>query len=263
MRNWGSCFVRFWVTLRSGMRVAALFVWTFTLFPVRCLSLPLAPVSRGAEVWWRRLMFRVWGVGACWIVGMRVTMTGTPPKPPFYLVTNHLSLVDVVLLGRTAGCVFVSRADVQDIGALGLLAKGMNTIFIDRAKVRDTQRVNELINATLDKGYGVHMFAESRISQDAQVHPFKPPLLEPAVQRGMAVHYAAISYSTPPGAAPAKQVIVWLEGVSLAESILQVLRLPSFNAVINFGDAPISAPDRKELAEKLYKATVERFTPVG
>ena len=255
--------MEFWVTLRLGIRVTALAVWTFFLFPIRCLSIPIAPLSRNAEVRWRRLLFRVWGVGACRIAGMRVTITGTPPNPPFYLVTNHLSLVDIVLLGRTAGCVFVSRADVEDVGVLGMMAKAMNTIFIDRAKMRDTQRVNELINATLDKGYGVHMFAESRISQNAEVHPFKPPLLEPAVRRGMPVHYAAISYSTPPGAASAKQVIVWLDGVSLAQSILQVLRLPYFNAVISFGDEPISAPDRKQLADKLYRATLERFTPVG
>ncbi len=246
-----------------GMRVTALALWTFFLFPIRCLSIPIAPLSRNAEVAWRRLLFRVWGVGACRIAGMRVTITGTPPKPPFYLVTNHLSLVDVVLLGRATGCVFVSRADVREVGVLGYMAKVMNTIFIDRSKKRDTQRVNDIIHATLDKGYGVHFFAESRISQDAQVHPFKPPLLEPAVQRNIPVHYAAISYSTPPGAPSAKTTIVWLDGVSLAQSILNVLRLPSFNATINFGDAPITAPDRKELADKLYKATLERFTPVN
>lgn len=251
-----------WVTLRMTYRVVALAIWTLLLFPVRCLSIPIAPLSRTAEVQWRRLLLRVWGAGACWIARMHLTVTGTPPKPPYYLVTNHLTLVDVVVLARAAGCVFVSRADVQDEGVLGVLAKGMNTIFIDRAKVRDTHRVNEIIHAALDKGYGVHMFAESRISQDAQVHPFKPPLLEPAVRRGMAVHYAAISYATPPGAARARDVIVWKDGVSLAGCILNVLRLPSFSASIHFGDAALSAPDRKQLAEKLYLATLERFTPV-
>ncbi|NUM54036.1 MAG: 1-acyl-sn-glycerol-3-phosphate acyltransferase [Candidatus Hydrogenedentes bacterium] len=252
----------FWVNVRLSMRVVALALWTFLLFPVRCLSLIIAPLARTAEERWRRLLFRVWAMGACHIAGMRVTLIGTPPKPPFYLVTNHLTLVDVVLLARTTGCVFVSRADVQDVGVLGFMAKAMNTIFIDRAKVRDTHRVNEIINASLDKGYGVHFFAESRISQDARVHPFKPPLLEPAVQRGMPVHYAAISYSTPQGAPRARDVIVWKDGVSLAGCILNVLRLPSFTATIHFGDAPIFVPDRKVLAEKLYRATLERFTPV-
>lgn len=252
-----------WVTLRLVLRVAALALWTFSLFPFRCITLLVAPIARKTEEWWRRSIFRVWAIGASAIAGMRITVQGTPPKPPFYLVTNHLSLVDVVVLARTVGCVFVSREDVQRVGVLGIMAKAMNTIFIDRAKLRDTHRVNELIDAALDKGYGVHFFAESRISQDAQVHPFKPPLLEPAVRRGMPVHYAAISYRTPAGSPPAKQVIVWLDGVSLAQSILQVLRLPSFDAIISFGDAPLTAPDRKELAEKLYRATLERFTPVG
>lgn len=251
------------ITLRLGLRVVALALWTLLLFPIRCLSLLIAPLSYHAEVWWRRVLMHIWAVGACAIAGMHVKQTGTAPKPPYYLVTNHLSLVDVVLLARTAACVFVSRADVQDAGALGLLAKGMNTIFIDRAKVRDTQRVNEIIHATLDKGYGVHFFAESRISQDAQVHPFKPPLLEPAVKRGIPVHYAAISYRTPAGAPSAKDTIVWVDGVSMAGCILNVLRLPSFEAIINFGEAPLTAPNRKELADRLYRATLERFTPVN
>lgn len=250
------------VTWRVRRRAAALALWTFFLFPIRCLSLPIAPLWRSGEERWRRSLFRVWAAGASWIAGIRLTVTGTPPKPPFYLVTNHLTLVDVVVLARTTGCVFVSRADVQQVGILGPMAKAMITIFIDRAKVRDAHRVNEIINATLDKGYGVHFFAESRISQDAQVHPFKPPLLEPAVQRGIPVHYAAISYSTPPGSPRARDIIVWKDGVSLAQCILNVLSLPSFDARIHFGDAPMTAPDRKQLADMLYKATLERFTPV-
>ena len=114
----------------------------------------------------------------------------------------------------------------------------------------------------LDNGYGVHMFAESRISQDAQIHPFKPPLLQPAVERGIPVHYAALSYSTPPGVPEAKDIIVWKDGVTLGQNMAHVLSLPKFSAIISYGDAPIIAPDRKELAYKLYRATLERFTPM-
>jgi len=122
--------------------------------------------------------------------------------------------------------------------------------------------VNEQIDAVLDQGYGIHFFAEGGISTDAQIHPFKPSLLEPAVRRGMPVHYAAITYRTPAGCPRAKDVVVWHEGVSLPESIFQVLRLPSFDAAIHFGEAPFTAPDRKQLAELLYKATLEKFTPL-
>jgi 1-acyl-sn-glycerol-3-phosphate acyltransferase len=194
---------------------------------------------------------------------MRLELRGSPPSPPFYLVTNHLSYVDIVLLARTAGCRYISRADVKDWPVMGWIAKAMGTMFIDRGRVRDTKRVNELIAAALDRGDGIHFFAESRISQDARVHPFKPPLLEPAVARGCGVHYAAISYSTPEGCPRASDVIVWKGGVSLAQNMVNVLRLPGFSAIISYGDAPITGTDRKELADKLYRAVSERFTPVG
>ncbi|MDZ4858460.1 MAG: lysophospholipid acyltransferase family protein [Candidatus Hydrogenedentes bacterium] len=251
-----------WVKLRIAARATVLILWTVSLFFFRCLALLLIPFSRSAEEWCRRMLLRVWAIGVTWIVRMSLTIEGNAPKPPYYLVTNHLSYLDIVLLARTAGCVYVSRSDLADHPVLGFLAKVMNTIFIDRAKARDTHRVNEQINDRLDKGYGVHMFAESKISQDAQVHPFKPPLLQPAIERGIPVHYAALSYSTPPGVPAAKDVIVWKDGVTLGQNMAHVLGLPKFSAVISYGNAPLTAPDRKELAEKLYLATLERFTPV-
>jgi len=249
--------------IRVGRRLAALAVWTLALFSIR-LGYRLAgkyslPFDQRAT---RRLLYR-WAGGVSRIVNMKLEVRGTPPVPPFYLVTNHLSYIDVLILARTAGCVYVSRADVADWPVIGFIARMMNTCFIDRARVRDTKRVNDLIAGLLDKGYGVHMFAESKIAQDAQVHPFKPPLLEPAVQKGCAVHYAAISYSTPVGSPRAADVIIWKDGVSFMRNMVNVLSLPGFSAIVSFGDKPIQGGDRKELADKLYHAVLERFTPVG
>lgn len=251
------------VALRVGWRVFALAIWTLSLFSAR-LACKVAGVYslRFDQRATRRLLHR-WAGGVARIVNMRLEVKGAAPEPPFYLVTNHLSYVDVLVLARTAGCVYVSRADVAQWPVIGFIARMMNTCFIDRARVRDTKRVNDLIAGLLDKGYGVHMFAESKIAQDAQVHPFKPPLLEPAVQKGCAVHYAAISYSTPVGSPRAAEVIVWKDGVSFVGNLINVLGLPGFSAVISFGDKPIQGGDRKELADKLYRAVLERFTPVG
>lgn len=248
---------------RVGMRTILLVVWTCLLFGIRLLVSCVAPAAPKMDERGRRFLLRVWAMGAAAIIRMRIEVSGTPPPPPYFLVTNHLSYLDIVLLSYTSGCVYVSRADVRGLWFLGFLAARMNTIFIDRTKMRDTKRVNELIAATMDRGYGVHIFAESRISQDAQVHPFKPALIEPAVQRGCPVHYAALSYQTPEGAPPAKEVIVWQEPESLGENMMRVLALPSSTGIIAYGDAPIAGDNRKELAERLYRAVQERFTPVN
>lgn len=247
---------------RVGTRAVLLIVWTAALFSMRLLVLCIAPIAPRLDERGRRFLLRHWAKGAAAIIRMRIEISGTPPQPPYFLVTNHLSYLDIVLLARTAGCVYVSRADVRSLWVLGFVAAAMNTIFIHREKIRDTRRVNELIAHAMDRGYGVHIFAESRISQDAQVHPFKPPLLEPAVQRGCPVHYAALSYGTPEGAPRAKDVIVWKEPETLGQNMLHVLGLPSCKGIIAFGDAPVQGTERKELADTLYRAVLERFTAV-
>lgn len=248
---------------RVGVRAVCLVVWTGLLWSVRLVVLCIAPIAPRTDERGRRFLLRQWARGAAAIIRMRIEISGSPPKPPYFLVTNHLSYLDIILLARTAGCVYVSRADVRGFPILGWVALGMNTIFINRAKVRDTRRVNEHIDTAMNRGYGVHVFAESRISQDAQVHPFKPALLEPAVQRGCPVHYAALSYHTPEDAPRAKDVIVWKEPETLVQNMVRVLSLPSSTGIIAFGDAPISGNDRKDLADKLSQAVRERFTPVN
>ncbi|MCC6696605.1 MAG: 1-acyl-sn-glycerol-3-phosphate acyltransferase [Candidatus Hydrogenedentes bacterium] len=251
------------VWMRVAWRATALVVWTTSLFAIRLLVKTATPLSPAFDEWGRRLLLRIWASGAAAIIRMRFRISGAAPKPPYFLVTNHLSYLDIVMLSRTSGCVFVSRADVRQLPFLGFLAAMMNTIFINRESMRDTKRVNEQIAFAMDRGYGVHIFAESRISQDAQVHPFKPPLLEPAVQRGCPVHYAAISYRTPESAPRAHDVIVWRDDETLPQNMLRVLALPASEGIIAYGDAPIAGTERKALANALYHAVQDRFTPVG
>lgn len=245
--------------IRVAWRTFAFIVWTLFMWTIRVMAMVLVPISRRAEVAVRGFLLHVWARVASAIIGMTVTVSGRPPKPPYMLVTNHLTNLDIIVLSLTAGCTFVSRADVAGWPLLGLIAKTMNTVFIDRAKARDTKRVNELMQGLLDKGYGVHFFAEGGISQDATVHPFKPSLLETAASRNLPVYYAAISYKTPDGCRPASEVVVWRDPLTLAQNMADVFRLPRLSATIRFGEQPIAGTDRKQLADELYQAVRARF----
>ena len=138
----------------------------------------------------------------------------------------------------------------------------MGTIFIDRTAIRDTKRVNNLIADAIDRGEGIHVFAESRISQTGELQPFKASLLEPAVRKGLPVHYAAMTYGTPAGCPAALDVVVWRAHMSLAQNIAGVLALPWVNVSMTFGDEPIVRNNRKELAAALHEAVRERFEPL-
>lgn len=243
-------------------KVTAVALWTAACFCVRAAGLAVSVASRKADDALRRWIFVVWAKGILAIAGVRRRVDGTPPRRPFFSVSNHLTNLDLILLASQTRCIFVAREDVGRWPVLGPIIRSMRTILIDRAKRSDTVRVNELICDAMASGDGVHVFAESRIAQDGQVHPFKPALLQPPVDLGVPVHYAVITYATPEGYPPASEVLIWRHGVSFAQNVVNILSLPYLCASVTFGDEPIVADNRKELAEELCEAVRERFRPL-
>ena len=244
-------------------RINAVVVWTVLAFVIRVVTVPLLWIAPGVDRAWRRAMFKFWGRVAWWIIGMRVEVHGTPPQPPFFQVSNHISYLDTALMGGLLGCVFVAKSEMERWPVFGPIARGMGTIFIQRQRLRDALRVNDLIARVIDSQEGVQVFAESTTSQGLEVKPFKTALLEPAADRSFPVHYAAITYRTPEGYPPAADVVCWWTLVGFLSHALRLFRLPHFYASVTFGAEPVVANDRKELAQQLHDAVQRIFVPVA
>lgn len=248
--------------VRKYVRLVLVVLWCIFMFSIRFAAKIVRPFSKPLDVHIRRGLFRFAMRIVLAITGMRVEVRGTPPPAPFFLVCTHLSFLDVFLIASQLGCVFVSREDLEHWPIFGFISKGMNTIFINRSKLKDTVRVNALISQAMSDGYGVTIFPESKVSQNSGVLPFKPALLESAARMKLPVHYATIHYATPDGTPPASEVAVWRDGVSFIRHYLNVAALPYYNAILTFGEAPIEGEDRKELAEKLCEACRKQFIPL-
>lgn len=247
---------------RVSWRVTLIAAWTVGLFLVRLAVMPLTCAARQAERRLRQSILRLWGRGIARIAGLRIEVIGDPPAPPFLLVSNHLSYADVVVYAQCLGCLFVSMAEVRSWPLLGWISKGMNTLFIDRKRMRDARRVAELIQESLLEGNGMLVFPESVTSPGAGVLPFKPALLEPAAALGRGVHYAALEYRNPAGFPFASQAVCWTDTTPFGVHVLRLLRIPRLEARVVFGAGPVFATDRKELAVLLRDAVASQFTPM-
>ncbi len=211
---------------------------------------------------WRNWIFRHWAKATAVALRMKITVEGAPPKAPFFLVSNHLSYVDIIALASQLDCVFVSKSEVRDWPVIGFLCRSMDMIFIDRERRADIPRVLGLIEKAWQKKQGVIVFPEGTSSKGEALLPFKPSLLEPAVKARFPVSYASLSYQTPPGETPAYLSVCWWGDMTFAPHALDLFRLPKFHAKIVFGAQTFLEDDRKLLAKKLRQAIEQQFTPV-
>ena len=196
------------------------------------------------------------------ISGMQVEVIGTPPRPPFLLVSNHLSYIDVAAFRSVIDTVFVAKSDIDDWFLVGWLVRNMGTIFINRNNRRDIPRVGTEIIKKIEDGEGVLVFPEGTSTKGEEVLPFNSSLLEFAAKNDLPVSYASITYRTPEGEPNASEIVCWWDDTVFMEHLWRMFSLKEFTAIINFGTQQITNPNRKELAHELREKVKDKFIPV-
>ncbi|MGI8810900.1 MAG: lysophospholipid acyltransferase family protein [Pyrinomonadaceae bacterium] len=242
-------------------------VLRFILFVTSTLGLYVAwfllnPFVRN-KLYWRQIIFESWTRSFAWIAGMTVEIIGSVPEPPFFLVCNHLSYVDIGAIRSVARGVFVAKSEIKGWFLAGPIVRDMGAVFIDRTNRRDIPRAGAEIVERLDQGEGVVVFPEGTSTKGEDVLPFNSSFLQFAAKSGLPVSYAAITYRTPDGEQPANRMVCWWEDIGFVPHILRLFQVKRFTAVINFGDAPVMNTDRKLLACELRERVKELFVPVS
>lgn len=134
---------------------------------------------------WHRLCMRAFGI--------RVRVDGVPAPGPVVFLANHVSHLDISVLGGLTPLRFVSKQEVKSWPIFGAFAQVQDTIFIDRSPTLSAMRAARgQVQQALNRRYRLAIFPEGTNTIGDRVLPFRRALLDGVEANGYCVQPVAI-----------------------------------------------------------------------
>ena len=238
--------------LRFAVRAFALGAVTYgglvLLLVVRCVEFPL---FRADRPWTPRITQAVCRAAMA-IMGIGLSLRGTPMQQRGAMVANHASWLDIFALNACAPMYFVAKSEVSGWAGIGWLARATGTVFITR-KGTEAKRQQQLFEDRLRAGHRLVFFPEGTSTDGIRVLPFKSTLFAAFFTHGlesvMHIQPVTVIYHAPKGADA--RFYGWWGDMSFAGHLVPVLsaRIQGSVEVIFHPAVPVDAfAGRKELA---------------
>jgi 1-acyl-sn-glycerol-3-phosphate acyltransferase len=217
------------------------------------LAVPLPHLQRG----YCRLVLRCFGV--------RITVSGGPIRNlrSLLVVSGHVSWVDVFAIGAVLPGSFVARADLVAWPAVGIVARILKVIPIERASLRRLPAVVDAVAARLRAGHTVVAFPEGTTwcglaggSSHQGRGPFYPAMFQAAIDAARPVQPLRLSYHHPDGAV--STVPAFIGDDTLLRSMRRLVATRRTVAHVHVASLQLPGTDRRDLARRCQ--TVVRTT---
>jgi len=214
----------------------------------------------GRSPWPQRFL-----AGVAWIAGARARLDGQPIRGHTLLLSNHISWLDIVVLGGSTGCAFVAKAELGH-PVIHWLADQNATVYVKRSHRKGTKDQALAVAQALEGEKPVTIFPEATTGPGSHLLPFRSALLEAAnfAARDVSIRPVSLDYGD------AAEEIAWWHQPGM-DNVMRLLSRPgTVGVTIHLLEPLERGGDRKQLAhaarEKIAQSlglTSHSHSPIG
>lgn len=172
--------------------------------------------------WWTGVLLEIFNI--------RLVVHGEPLQGARLTVANHVSWLDIQVIGACEPTRFLSKSEIADWPIAGWLADACGTFYIRRGKGGSRPLLNQLV-PHLQAGGSIVVFPEGTTTDGKQVLPFYSRLFAAATESGCPVQPLAIRYSRAPDGT---DVASFIGDDDLVSHILRLLKTPALVAEVTY-----------------------------
>lgn len=129
----------------------------------------------------------------CAVFNVQVQVHGEIPRQPALWVSNHISWLDVAVLGSGARVFFLAKAEISKWPVIGRLARGGGTLFIRRGS-GDSVAIRDQMADFLKQDIPVLFFPEATTTDGRGIKKIHGRLLGAAIEAQRPVQVSVICY---------------------------------------------------------------------
>jgi len=201
-------------------------------------------------------------------LGIQVSMSGKQESGSVLYVANHLSWLDIPVLGSCLHGSFVAKSEVGSMAFVSLLADMQRTIYVERARRTASASQAGDIQSRLKQGDNVILFPEGTSNDGVRLLPFKSTLFSAMDAPGMEdfrIQPVTLAYTHLNGLPLTRSrllEIAWIGDMELGSHALKFMNLGRIKAQI-VCHSPVRRadfPDRKALARHCHNIVASSYS---
>ena len=197
---------------------------------------------------------RLWMRGLVRILDLEVVQHGRAADAPFLLVANHVSWLDIPVIGSRRPLRFVAKHELRDWPLLGWLAGLAGTYFIRRG-AGGARALATRVQARLEAGGAVALFPEGTTTDGRDVGHFHARLFSAALDAEVPVQPVALRYSD---GADGERIAPFIGEDSFVPHLWRILRSRALRVHVHYLPAIAASGSRDELAARCQRLIREQ-----